>query len=314
MSTFTKGALLSLGAAFFAALFLIPFKAAGQLTPRDGAVLAVLLCAAGLNTVTAFTSRSRRRGRMWDRTTLLTAGALGVLTAIGNVAVGEALARLDAGLTSVLQQTQVLFVAAAAFFFLGERITLRFMIGAIIALAGFAVAQSPDGGALRVGMLFAIASALAFGMMHVITRKVIDRIDPIWVNALRLWLAVVILASLIGPVRALSGLGARAWFLCFAAAFVGPYLGRICIMYAVRYIPASQSALLVLFAPVFAFALGFIAFGSIPGPLDVVGAALILAGIALPILEIAAQRGDRTTPALPGDQADSARPGDPADR
>ncbi|MCG8416503.1 MAG: DMT family transporter [Proteobacteria bacterium] len=292
MSSTGKGALLSICSAFFAALFLIPYKAASEQAERDAVVLAMLLCAAVFNT---FTSVSRkRRARTWNRVTLISAVSLAILSIIGNIAVTEALAKIDAGLTSVLQRSQVLFVAGAAYLVLRERITARFVVGALIAIGGFAVMQLPDPGEMRAaGMVWALSSAVCFALMQVVTRKVIHRIDPVRVNALRLWLAVFFLACVTGPIDALSGLDLKIWLLCSSAAFFGPFLGRVSLMYAVRYLPASQSTLLELVSPVFAFVLGFIAFGSVPSITEIAGAAILLAGIVLPVAEFAAQGESR---------------------
>ncbi|MEM9488251.1 MAG: DMT family transporter [Myxococcota bacterium] len=293
MSSTGKGALLALSSALCAAVFLIPYKAAGALVTRDAAVLAMLLCAAVFNTLTTV---SLHRGSLaLNRVTVVAAAALAVLTAIGNVAVGEALAQLSAGVTSVLQQTQVLFVAAMASIVLGERITVRFVIGATVALCGFALINLPGSEAgsednVRLaGMLWAVASAVAFGAMHVITRKVIHRVQPVLLNAMRLWLAVLLLAALPGRVPAVLDMDVRPWLLCLAAAGAGPFIGRVCIMYSVRYIPASQSTLLGLVSPVFAFILGFVFFSATPGLFDLLGTLLITVGVAVPVAELAAQ-------------------------
>lgn len=296
ISAARKGTILALGGAFAAAAFLIPYKAAGARAPREVVVMAMLVAAAVLNSMAVlggsvrFGGARRRAGPGRSaRLVALVSLVLAALTAVGNMASAEALARIDAGLTSVAQQTQVLFVAGAAALFLGERITVRFVVGAAIALAGFAVMRVPGGGAVHLGgIAWAVLSALCFGSMQVITRQVIHRIDPVPVNAIRLWLSVAMLACLPGRLPALTTLDARDWALAAAAAFLGPFLGRISFMYAVRHIAASHSILLGLASPVFAFGLGYLAFGTVPGVFEVVGGTLILAGIVLPVLELVA--------------------------
>ena len=304
ISAARKGTLLALGGAFAAAAFLIPYKAAGARAPREVIVMAMLVAAAVLNTMVVLSGfvrlggpRRRVAPARSARLVVLVSLLLAAFTAVGNIASAEALARIDAGLTSVAQQTQVLFVAGAAALFLGERITLRFALGAAIALAGFAVMRLPGDSAVHLaGILWAVLSALCFGSMQVITRQVIHRIDPVPVNALRLWLSVAVLACLPGRLAALLTLDAGAWALAAAAAFCGPFLGRISFMYAVRHIAASHSILLGLASPLFAFGLGYLAFGTVPGLFEIVGGALILAGIVLPVLELVAN--ERPLPAL----------------
>lgn len=297
-----KGILLSLAAALSAAAFLIPYKAAGEGASRDAVVMAMLAAAAALNTLLILGDRLRApratpAPRRSPRLTLLLSLALAAFTALGNRASAEALVYIGPGLTSVVQQTQILFVAAAAALLLGERITARFALGALIALAGFAVMRLPGGmtghtagagTALAVtGMLWAVVSAVSFGSMHVITRKFIHRIDPVPVNALRLWFSAAMLACWPSSLTGLDRLDARTWALAGAAALVGPFFGRIALMYALRHISASQSTLLNLTSPVFAFGLGFLAFGTAPTTLELAGGTLILAGTALPVLALA---------------------------
>ncbi len=285
---------MALAAGALMAAYLIPFQAAGDRAPRELVVLGMLSVAALLNTLTNLAGRVRGAGasrprRSW-RLAVGVAVVLAAFTVIGAYAIAQALASLGPGLTSVIQQTQLVFVAAASALFLAEHISGRFMVGAGAALAGFAIMRLPAliGGADAVavsGMLWALLSAVIIGLIHVITRRVITRIDPVAVNALRLWLAVGMLLCLPGQAQALASLDWVTWALCAGAGFVGPFTGRLCLMYSVRHISASRSALITLTTPLFAFFLGFIAFGIVPGAYEIAGGALIVAGVALPLLE-----------------------------
>lgn len=309
------GALLSLTSAMLAAAFLIPYKLAGERAPSDLVTLAMLASAALFNTATTLgrLGRPAAVAPSW-RLAILVAAGIAVLTATGNFAVAQALTHSAPGLVSSVQQTQVIFVAAASAVLLGERITLRFGAGVMVALAGFAVMRLPvdepvasaagAGGVAGLGVLWAVLSALCFGLMHVITRKVIRRIDPVLVNALRLWLAVSMMAVLPGRLAGALALDLHTWALAAAAAFFGPFVSRLCLMYAVRHISASRSSLITLAAPVFAFALGFVVLGIAPTVLELLGGALILTGIALPLLERVAAAGASPLDALPAPAGD----------
>jgi drug/metabolite transporter (DMT)-like permease len=299
------GVWLSLASAALAALFLIPYKLAGERAPADLVTLALLVCAAVFNTLAtaggklgAMSAGARPPARSLGLA-LLVAAVIAVLTAGGNFGVAAALASGAApGLVSVVQQTQVVFVAAASAVLLGERVTLRFGVGVAVALAGFVVMQLPGGdvadAAPASGLLWALLSALCFGLMLVITRMVIHRIDPVLVNALRLWLAVALIIALPGRLAGALALDLATWGLAAAAAFSGPFLARLCLMFAVRHISAARVALIALATPVLAFLLGFAALGIAPTLRELIGGALILAGIALPLLERAAK--DLTPP------------------
>lgn len=279
---------LAAGAAALAAVFLVLYKAAQDFAPRGDVVAAMILGSAAFNSATAL-AQERRLPRL-DGTSWKAALALSVGTIVGNVGVAESLGQCEPAVTSVLMQTQVLFVALMARAALGEPITRRFVLGVVVALAGVVLMRAPLAGeaAPRVslgGVFWALAAAAAFGSMQVITRKVIDRIRPVAVNAVRLWLAAFLLLAMPGRLGSLATMPAAGWGLAFGAAACGPFASRLALMYAVRTIPASQSVLFGLVAPVLAFGLGWAVFGTVPSGRELLGGLVILAGVAIPIHE-----------------------------
>jgi drug/metabolite transporter (DMT)-like permease len=288
------GVLLSFLAATGAAVYFIPFKVPSGLAARPVVILAIMLVAAILNTGTALWVR-RERVR-FDGVALRSALVLGCLTVAGNYCVSEALVRVDAGVTSVVQQTQIVIIAFGGWLALGERISIRFLAGIAIVLAGIVVMQRPGAGGVSViesaGVFWSLGGALAFALMHLWTRAVIQRIQPVPVNALRLWFAVLVLLSVPGNAGALVSLEGELWALCVVGAVAGPFLSRLAIMYAVRHITASYSALITLSTPVMAFVFDYAATGAAPSIPQIIGALVILVGVALPVLELVT--GERT--------------------
>lgn len=294
------GMALSLVAAVLGASCLVAYKAAGQGAAPAVVVLAAMLWAAALNTVVVGGGRILARAARGERAGaaaspgLPTWGelALGALlaacTLAANLAVLRSLASLNPALTSVLSKTQVLIVAALAWPLLGERVTARFALGAVLAVAGFAVMHASDRGGLRIdaGSLWALAAATAWALMQVAPRKVIHRVRLGQVNGVRLWLSAAGLALVPGNAQALAGLEARVWLMAGLAALAGPFLSRLALLHSLRHIPASHSTLLTLSGPVFAAALALAAFGIVPAPVELAGAGLVLLGIALPVREM----------------------------
>lgn len=278
-------------AAFCGAASLIFYKAAGHVAGRAEVVLATLACAAVFNTLLALGRPGPTLPR--DRVSVITALGLGVLTLLANLAVLRALATLEPALASVVSHTQILFVAVLGWMVLGERITPILALGIAIALTGIAVMRIPQGATLQLelaGTAWALGAALMWATMQVISRRVIHRIQPIPVNTLRLWSAAIILALLPDTLRGMFTLDAHTWLLAAGAAVSGPFLARMLLMYAVRYIPASHSTLTTLVGPVIAFLLGYLAFGTVPSRIEIIGGLLVLGGVAMPILDMARAR------------------------
>ncbi len=284
-----RGLLLTVGGAFFAAVYLIPYKAATELAPAEQVVLPMLLVAALLNTLPLLPLPWSRGPRLrWPTSLSLgVSGMLGLISCLGNEAVARALAHIAPGITAVVLRTQVVFVALGARLVLREPTTARFWIGVALALGGMAMLRwSGSASALTVwGMTWALVGASSFGSYQVVVRRFIHQIDPLLVNTLRLWMAAALLALLPGRVASLADASANLWALCAGAALAGPILSRLLLMSALRHIPAALSSLALFSQPVFAYLLAAPVFGVHPGALELAGCAVVLCGIALPAME-----------------------------
>ena len=280
-----KGSLLAATSALLAAGFLIPYKAAVALGHRDGVVVAMLLAAALFNSGAALATQ-RPTLRWPNRISLVAATVLAAFTVVGNIAAAAALQVQEPAVTSVLLQTQVLITAALAWLLLREYISVRFLAGALITVFGFALMTRPTANAhaTTLGILWAVAAAGAFSGMQVFTRWVITRIRPVFINALRLWIAVAGLVA-VGGLDATLQLSHTQWFYAAAAAFFGPFLSRLCLMYTVKYITASRGTLVTMVSPIFALVLGLLTFGTLPTTVELIGGGLILAGVVVPVVE-----------------------------
>jgi O-acetylserine/cysteine efflux transporter len=283
----------SLAGALCSALYLFPYKHAGLLASPDVLAYALLIIAALSSTgLDLWQRRAERRPSMDRRTFWSTSALLSLLTISGNFCGAQAVTRLEPAITSVLLRTEIVFVGAFAALLLGEQVTARLAIGAVLALAGLIVLRWPlvlDGAGS--GALWALGGAASFGMMQVLTRRVIDRISPVAVNTCRLWLAVGQLSLVPGMPAAAFGKAREFWLFVGLAGLFGPFLGRLFIMYSLRTLRAAHSALLLLCAPVLAFAIDYIGYGNLPSAREMIGAAVMLIGIALP--SIARLYGER---------------------
>ena len=283
MPSLARGMILSLFAAFFAAAYLIPYRYAVDRAPHFAVMTAMFLVAVVLNGILTI-ARSKRRPIHLNREAILTALALAVCTIIGNLAVARALPDIGTGMTSMVLKAQVILTPLMVWWVLGERSSHRLWWGALVALSGVVVPHIIDntkGGAM--GYIWALLAATAFASMQIVTRRVIMRIQSASVNMVRLGMAVLAL-QLLPEGREAWSLPLPVWGAAAVAGLFGPVLSRLCLMLALKDLSPSVTALIALIGPVFAFGLGFIFFGETPGPLELLGALLILAGILWAIL------------------------------
>ena len=277
------GALLGLLTAVFTAIFLLSFRAAAEHAGRNTIVFAMLLGAAVFNSLVTLSRlpQTPAPNTTWVKSALF----LALMTIVGNAALASALPVLGPGTTSTMMQLQVFFVAAGAWVFLRERVGMPWFIGALLAAGGFASFAVPSGSGASLGLYGLVAgllTALCFSAMMVWTRAVIRNLDPVSLNAGRLWISVAVLALWPGVLSSALERSAKAWMLTTAAAACGPFLARLALMYSLRFISAAQTKLWSMLAPVFAFLFVYMIYGSVPSWREVVGGLLIVSGVLLP--------------------------------
>lgn len=275
------GASYALFGSASAAVNLLALRSAG-VYGQEAFVVALLSIAAVANLVwTAAKPGGRLRLGGFEHGVAL---LIALFSVIGNVCMARAAAALGAGLTGILAQTEIFFVAVFARVFLRERVGLRFGLGAAIAAAGLVLLNVPSagGGSLGLAALFPLGAAASFAVMLVLTRGVAERISLEGVNTFRLVYSAPATLLLPGAI-AVFDMPASGWAWAAVAGLSGPFVARLFIMHAVRRMPAGPTKLLMLTSPVFAFALDFAIFATVPTPLELVSGALVLAGVALPV-------------------------------
>ena len=272
--------------------FVIPWKMASMHGSASTNTLILLVSAATFTTL--LTIYQQKSLPSFSRFDLRIALALAVCTLLGNLASANAIALLSPALLTVFQRSEVIIVALLAWPIIGERIDRRFWLGAAVALGGLLVIQDPfasnDAGA--TGMAWAGASAFCFGLMSVITRRTIHRIDAVSVNALRLWLSVAFWFAWSGFPVELQEISAEQAGYAALAAFFGPFMARLCLMTSARYIEARMTTLATLAAPPVTLVLGYLILSDIPDAREIQGSLIMLIGIAIPILGFAKSRND----------------------
>jgi probable blue pigment (indigoidine) exporter len=295
-----RGLLWASASALGSAAFMIPWKLATRHGDPKDLVFVLLASAAVLNTLALPLSRETPVHR-WSRTAWWVSVALAVLTLLGNEASATAIARISGPLLSVLQRFEVLIVAVLAWLVLDERPSLGFWAGAAIASLGVALTQGGGATAAHAsGIANAVLAASAFAGMAVLTRRFIVDIEPVGVNAVRLWLSLLCWMAAHGEVPAISGYSAELVAFGALAALFGPFLGRLFFMFALRHVEARIAALCVLLAPVATLGLSWSILGDVPTATETVGGAVILMGIAIPVLGSQRRRLSARTRGLPG--------------
>jgi drug/metabolite transporter (DMT)-like permease len=278
------GLSLSLASAVSNAVYVLALRRATVGASAGTAVFLLLFFAASFNTL-SFAAKVARTG--WpkrsssERLLSLPSLLLSVLTVLGNYCASRSFELMHPAVASIIVQLQVLFAATAAYAWLRERITPAFAVGALVSLLGIGVMQWRDGevgSGVLLGSLFGLGAALAFGSMQVITRSVATRVDPLRFNAERLWLALLWMSLVPGQLSGLGSVQMETALLTALAACFGPFLARIALIYAARYLPAALTTLMGLLSPVVVLVISVPVLGQVPSGLELVGGVLAIVG------------------------------------
>ena len=211
----------------------------------------------------------------------LSAGQFGLLF----VSMQEGLAP---GLASLVVQVQAVFTIGLAMSLLGERPRPIQLAGAGIAVLGIVVIATGKAQGVPLGALaLAIGGAACWGAGNVIVRKAAVQ-EPM---PLLIWSSLVPpiplgLASLLleGPHDMAEGITSITPLAIGALLYV--VIGASVVGYGLwtwllaRH-PASEVSPFALLVPVIGIATAWIALGEVPGLVELLGAAVILAGLAL---------------------------------
>lgn len=213
----------------------------------------------------------------------LVVGGAGFFFASGAVTAFAAVNRtrlLDVTLIGALQPVLVIAIGVS---FLGERATRSHFVRAAVAVGGtalVALSASGSGSWSLSGELLAVASLFLNVGWYVYGRVLRDRyaVDPFvfmfWVLS-----AAAVLTT---PVAwaASGGLDLPPAAVGYAAAtMVAGTAAHLLVVWAHRYVPASLSAPLLLAEPLLVAALAWVCFGERLGPVEVIGAAVVVGAL-----------------------------------
>ena len=194
------------------------------------------------------------------------------------------------GLTAVANATLLpnvapVFVTLTGYWLFGERVSRRFLAGMAVALAGAGVLMGRSV-SLSMSQLGGDALALATAVLYAGYIVAVGR--------LRSGLSTASIMARSGTVSCLALLAvtlatgedllpasAHGWGVLAALALLSHASGQSLIAYALAHLPASFSAVALLVQPAVAAALAWAILAEPLGAWQALGAAIILAGIAL---------------------------------
>ena len=187
-----------------------------------------------------------------------------------------ALSRTTVANASVLMSTGPLFLAVAAWAFLGERPRTGTWLAIAAALGGMALMFSEGlGGGQLAGNLLALGVPASFTVNYVVLRRAAARTDPTVAALLAALLAIAVSAPLAWPLQ----ISARDLAVVAALGVVQIGFGLVLMTRAYHRLSAGELGLISLVEPVLAPLWVWIGVGERPGAAALAGGVLVLAAV-----------------------------------
>ena len=188
--------------------------------------------------------------------------------------------------STLLANLAPIFVTLAGWLIWKQRFTRTFLVGMLVAITGMFVLVGPNfavGGTRLLGDALGALTAV-FYAGYFLSIKV-ARDAGASTARLMAWSTTITAIALL-PIALLSPqpflpAGANGWVVLLALAIVTQILGQGLIAYAFAHLPASLSSVSLLIQPVVAALAAWAIFGEAVGPTQLVGGAIVLAGIWL---------------------------------
>jgi drug/metabolite transporter (DMT)-like permease len=256
-----------------------------DLSPGNSIAIRYVLLALIAAPTLAFTGGWRIAKADWPR--LLVTGIFGM--AGYNYAVNEGFARVEAGLGTVVTMVEPIFIAILAVIFLKEKLPRSIWPGTAICLIGAAalfwpsIAQTTTTPVSWTGIGFLMICCTGWAIYTIAAKPLLETYSSLTIT---LW-TMLIAAPFMWPladqslVTLFKNLDANHWlqvlYLVLPNALVGTFLWN----YGARDISGSVTGAFLYLIPVFGVLSGWIMLGEAITPRFVIGAAMMMAGVAV---------------------------------
>ena len=229
----------------------------------------------------------RRYGPRSRRDRLLALGA-GVFFAADLTFWHHSIAAVGAGLATVLGNVQVLLVGLIAWVALGERPDNRELASFPVVLLGVVLISGVVGAGAygddpALGVLYGVLTALAYALFLIILRQgnSDDRrpAGPLFDATLTGAAFSALGGVLVGDIEWVPGLESQAWLVVLALS--SQVLGWLLISVSLPRLPAVVTSILLMLQPVGAVALAAVLLSEAPSPVQLLGVAVVVGGVAV---------------------------------
>jgi len=195
-----------------------------------------------------------------------------------------------------------LFVAVLDALIMHERTGRLLWAAVLVALSGGVFIAVQAGAAANAGNLLALGGALAASFYLIVGRSAARTMDAVSYNrATFTWAALVAGLFCLATRKPVLPLSGASFLWLVVTAFLGQTMGHGLINASLAFFQPQFVSLMMLWEPILGSLLAFFVLGDRPGPAELVGGAVILAGLALGIVATARAAAGGAGQQRPGD-------------
>jgi drug/metabolite transporter (DMT)-like permease len=261
-----------------------------KLADVDAVTTAFLRCALAVVVLLPLAAwEGRRRGPLSLHASLWCLAA-GVALGIDYTAWTASIYDVGAGISTVLINVQVIVLPVLALVVDRERIPRRFvaatplLLGGVVLVGGIGSHHTVGDDAVS-GTLLGLLAGVGYGSYLYLTRRGSRGrhtllLQPLVVSTAVAALTTAAISPAAGGLR-FDGIGLRSWVELVLLAVLGQVIAWLFVNHASVRLPATTTAGLLLTQPVLALGLAAAVLAEYPGPLQSVGAVLVLVGVAI---------------------------------
>jgi drug/metabolite transporter (DMT)-like permease len=243
-------------------------------------LLAIRFTLAGL-LVLAFVAL--RRPPLPGRGTLVGLVVLGAAGYVGqSAAYFNSLRFVPAAVTAVLLYTYPAIVSVLSVRFYGTRLGWTRALPLGLALAGTVLIVRPGGGLRWEGVVLGLTAAVVYTCYILLSKRVIEDVEPMTaLGVITLSAGAVYSAFTIATGTFTVPTSATGWFAILGLVFVATILGAGSFLVGLRRTDPGRASLISTLEPVSTTVLAALVFGELLAPIQLLGAALVIAAVAL---------------------------------
>nr|WP_027415979.1 DMT family transporter [Aneurinibacillus terranovensis] len=272
----------------------------GQFHPLVLATIRILFTSSFLLGFAFFTHRLVRiKKREW--TYLLLIGFVGTL--LNQTFFFQALSYTSATEAALIMSLAPIVTSILAYFFLREPLSIRMIIGSMIAVSGvyMLVAFGKQQAAIGLGDLLAGGAMLTFAISLILIRKLTQTLEsiPTTVYSTVFGACMFIPVAYVSDQHPVIAHSVWPWILAALSGVLSQGLGGLLWNQGITKVGASKASIFLNFQPFVAMIVGYIALGLPITRAQLVGSTLIVFGVILATLRIQAMKQTKIEPPNP---------------